>query len=412
MKLELSAKYLGSLKVADTQMEISDTKRLGLRVRVYPKSSRFKETRIVWMYEKRIKGGPKRKHTFGTWPELSLSDARSMALEIELEAAQGVDRIELHRQQKLKDEAARASLTSVREVIETYEKLHLSGLRTREERKRQLVQSLEKHLDKSIADLTRKDLQTAIDAKANSGRKAYANRIRAALVAFAKWAWVRGYLENNIGDGIAKATKEAIRERVLSVNEVQQIWKVTFELEDFWGPLIRLLLLTGQRRGEILELKWSEVHLEKAQIVKAGSQTKNGKPHTTHLSEPALQELSTLHENRTNSDWVFTTTETTPVSGIGKVKRRLDKLLGDEFEPWRLHDIRTGFASALAETGEPETIVDRILNHSASGSAPSTVARVYNQAEPLPQRARALDKWANLITGQLSDVVELHEYKT
>ena len=60
--------------------------------------------------------------------------------------------------------------------------------------------------------------------------------------------------------------------------------------------------------------------------------------------------------------------------------------LGEDFPPWRFHDIRTGFATALAEAGEPETIVDRILNHVASGSAPSAVARVYNQAEQLPQR--------------------------
>lgn len=409
MKIELSDRYLRNLKEPDSErVEISDTKRVGLRIRLYPKSSRTKKPRYVWMYEKRIKGGAKRKHTFGTWPATSLSEARSMALEIELEAAKGIDRIELQKQQKLKDEAAKAGLTTVREVIATYDKLHLSGLRTRKERKRQITKSLEKHLNKSIADLTRKDLQVVIDAKAKTGRKPYANRIRAALVAFSKWVWIRGYIEADIGAGIAKATKEIARERVLSIDEVQQIWKTTFELGELWGSLIRLLLLTGQRRGEILELKWSEVDLHKAQIIKPGSQTKNGKPHTTHLSRPALQELNQLDRLKGKSDWVFTTTSTTPVSGIGKVKNRLDNLLGDDFEPWRLHDIRTGFASALAEAGEAETIVDRILNHSASGSAPSTVARVYNQANLLPQRARALDKWADIVTGKTGNVVKLH----
>ena len=82
--------------------------------------------------------------------------------------------------------------------------------------------------------------------------------------------------------------------------------------------------------------------------------------------------------------------------------------MGDEFEAWRLHDIRTAFASALAEAGEAETIVDRILNHSASGSAPSTVARVYNQANQLPQRARVLDKWADIVTGNVGMIFSLH----
>lgn len=409
MKIELTDRYLRNLdQPENTRVEISDTKRPGLRLRLYPKSSRTGKPRFVWMYEKRVKGGQKRKHTLGTWPEISLSEARSTALEIEVEAVKGIDRVAEAKAQRLAEEAAKAGRTSVQTVIETYDELHLSGLRTRDERKRQLLQSLDKHLKKSISDLTRKDIQEAVDAKANSGRKAYANRIRAALVAFAKWAWVRGYIEIDIGAGIAKATKEAARERVLSVSEVREIWKATSQTGDLWGPLFRLLLLTGQRRGEILELRWDEVDIEKAQIIKPGSRTKNGKPHTTHLSPPALDEIKQLREHAGEVPFVFTTTGSTPVSGIGKAKRRLDMLLGKDFQPWRIHDIRTAFASALAEAGEPETIVDRILNHSASGSAPSTVARVYNQANQLPHRARALDKWADIVIGKVGSVVRLH----
>lgn len=409
MKIELSDRYLKSLMKPDmVRMDISDTKRTGLRVRVYPKSSKAKNGRIVWMYEKRIKGGPKRKHTFGTWPEISLSEARQLALEIELEANRGIDRVELNKQQQLIDEAAKVGLTTVSEVITAYDRLHLSTIKTRDERNRQLKQSLEKHLNKSISDLTRKDLQEAIDAKANAGRKPYANRIRAALVAFSKWAWVRGYINNDIGAGIAKATKETARERVPSVSEIQAIWKASYQMGELWGPIFRLLLLTGQRRGEILELKWDEIDFDKEQIVKSGERTKNGKPHTTHLASPALIELKKLARSMGNSEFVFSTTGTTPASGIGKAKERIDRFLGDDFEAWRIHDIRTGLASALAEAGEAENIVDRILNHSASGSAPSTVARVYNQANLLPQRARALDRWADMVIGKTSNVVKLH----
>ena len=95
------------------------------------------------------------------------------------------------------------------------------------------------------------------------------------------------------------------------------------------------------------------------------------------------------------------------MSGISNAKKRLDRLLGEDFESWRLHDIRTAMATALAEAGEPETIVDRILNHVASGSAPSAVARVYNQAEQLPQRANALDRWADMVTGKTGEVVRI-----
>lgn len=407
MKIGLTELYLRNLKAPDTgRIEISDAKRPGLRFRLSASG------RAVWMFEKRIKGGPKRKHTLGSWPKpVSLSNARSQALELEAEATRGIDRVALVAARQLAEESAQASLTTVDDVIAIYDNLHLANLRTRDERNRQLRQSLSKHLNNSIAELTRKDIQSAVDAKAKSGRKAYANRIRAALVAFSKWAWVRGYLTEDIGAGIAKATKESARERVLSISEIQEIWDAAFSMGDLWGPILRLMLLTCQRRGEIFNLRWDEIDLKKRRITIPGSRTKNGKPHITHLSQPALVELQTLIKIRTNTELVFTTTGTTPVSGIGKAKARLDGLLNEAFEPWRLHDIRTGFATAMVEAGVPETIADRILNHSASGSAPSTVARIYNQAEQLPQRALTLEKWAAMVIGDQTNVVSIHGWQ-
>ena len=170
---------------------------------------------------------------------------------------------------------------------------------------------------------------------------------------------------------------------------------------------MRLLILTAQRRGDVLGLDWSEVNFDQSRIELAGSRTKNGKPHITHLSEPAMSELRALSAGQ-RTGLVFTTTGTTAASGVSKAKRRLDALLGEDFEHWTLHDLRTAFATAMAEAGEPETVVDRILNHVASGSAPSAVARVYNRAEQLPQRAKALDRWAEMVTQETAKVVALH----
>lgn len=400
MKVNLTDRYLRNLKSpSEGRLEISDTKRRGLRIRVSAHGG------YVWMYEKRVKGGPKRKHTLGSWPALSLGDARETALEIEAEARRGIDRVAIENDRRLKAEAAKASLSSVQQVIDTYAELHLSQLRTGIERKRQIESALSCKLNHAITSLTHNDLQAAIDEKLLAGRKVYANRIRAALLAFVNWAWMRGYLPEHIGLRIAKPTKEHARERVLSIEEVQAVFRCAGDLGEPWGPLVRLLLLTGQRRGEIVGLKWSELDLDAARITKAGTRTKNNRGHVTHLSPPAIELLRHLEQNK--SDLVFTTNGKTPVSGISRVKKRLDKLLGEEFEPWRFHDIRTAMATALAESGEPEAIVDRILNHAASGSAPSAVARVYNQAEQLPQRAKALDKWAAMVVGRSADIVKV-----
>lgn len=406
MKRELTDRYLKSLVPPEAgRIEVSDTKRPGLRFRL------SNSGRAVWMFEKRIKGGPKRKHTLGSWPEpVSLSEARAMALELEAEAAKGIDRIAEAEEKRLLSEAARAEILTVQEAIETYFDLHLASLRTGQERRRQIETALHEHAGRKVTELNRAILQQAVDAKARAGRLVYANRIRAALKAFSKWCWNRGYIPEDVGSGIGSAAREKPRERVLSLTEIRAIWAATFDMGALWGPFFRLLLLTAQRRGEILALKLSEISIEKAQIVKPGSTTKNGKTHTTHLSAPALEEISAICDRLsdcTPSTLLFTTTGVTPVSGISRAKARLDRLLGADFEPWRIHDIRTAFATSMAEAGVSEAVADRVLNHSASGSAPSAVARVYNQSELLPQRARALDKWAALVIGESSNVVRL-----
>ena len=403
MKRELDDRFLKSLKPPEAgRLEISDTRCIGLRFRL---SAHGKAT---WIYEKRIRGGKKRKFPLGTWPKpTTLSKARETAFEILVEANKGIDRIEVAEREQQRLKAEQASLTTVGEAIESYADLHLSTIRTGSERKRQLLNTLADHLDVSIGSLTRKDLQEAVDQKAREGRKPYANRIRAALVAFANWCFVRGYIKEPIGAGVAKATRERARDRVLSLAEVRQIWSATWDMGEIWGPFFRLLILTGQRRGEISGLRWSEVHFQERAIIKPGSRTKNGKPHTTHLADAAFKEMEVLSSASDSDEWVFSFDGMRPVANASHAKQRLEKLLPDNIEHWRMHDLRTAQATALAGAGVPEGVVDRIQNHSASGSAPSAVARVYQQADLLPQRAAALDRWAEMVTQELSKVVPI-----
>lgn len=426
MKKELTNGFLSKLKQPESgRVEISDTKRAGLRLRVYP-------SRAVWMYEKRVKGGAKRKHTFGvycTWSGagkreeglIGLSDARALALEIEAEAARGFDRVLEAQEARLEKERAAARIQTVQEVVDLYSDLKLNTLKTGGERKRQLELALDKYLSEPFPSLTRSILQKAIDDKAKEGRLIMANRIRAALKAMTRWAWRREYIDQDPGSRLERATKERIRDRVLSLDEVREIWTKSFDMGDLWGPIIRLLILTVQRRGSIGGLEVSELDLPNGRFKKAVSQEKNDRGHTTHLSPPALAEvravIARLEQNRAENgkvqkkrkrgrppatsatpEYLFTTTGRTPVSGWSDMKERLDELLGDNFEPWRLHDFRTAFATHMAERGISESVVDRVLNHVATASKASAVARVYNQAELLAERAIALDKWAELIT--------------
>lgn len=373
------------------------------------------------MYEKRVKGGPKRKHTLGTyctWSDtgqrlpiqLALSEARQRALEIELEAGLGVDRVEDARAAKIDRERAAALLVTVEALIDIYAELKLQNLKTGDERSRELKKALRNYLNRNPQELSKADLQAIIDERALAGRLVYANRIRSYLRAFTAWAARRDYLEEDIGFALEGTGPEVARDRVLSLDEVREIYKATSALNELWGPMLRLLVLTGQRRGEISTLRWAHVDLAARRIALPGSLTKNGRPHITHLSQPAHDELSVLWEQGTKGEFVFTTTGVTPSSGISKAKRHLDRELGNRVGKWRLHDLRRSMATALAEAGVPEGVVDRIQNHSASGSAPSAVARVYQQSDLLPQRAAALDRWADMVTDRPAELLSIGDY--
>lgn len=158
---------------------------------------------------------------------------------------------------------------------------------------------------------------------------------------------------------------------------------------------------------------------------------KNGRAHIVHLCDAALAELVNLknlqlacaeecsmmsQEKLAGSTFVFSTTGRTAASGVSKAKGRLDSELrvqrgkngnAEAFEPWVLHDLRRSQATALAEAGFDEGVVDRIQNHVAGGSRASAVAAVYNKAQKLPERARALNAWGEMVLGRWGDVVSV-----
>jgi len=385
-RVRLTDRSVAALKARQKRYDVSDSVRVGLRVRVSPAGNK------TWMFEKRIRGGQLRSHTLGRFPVISLSEAREKAIILEKEAMEGKDR-----------KAEVVGQQTVAAVLDIYEQLHLANLRTGAERRKQLNTALAAYMDTPIAKLERRNLQSFIDKVAASGSLIYANRYKSALSAFAGFVWKRSYTEQNIGAGLANALRERPRDRVLSLDEIRAIYDASEFLSPLWRPCIRLLILTAQRRSDIAGLRFSEINMDRRQIDLPAERTKSARAHIVHLSAPALELVENLKRQH---DLLFTTTGITPASGFSKVKTQLDEMLPD-LEPWRFHDFRTAFAIAMADAGESESVVDRVLNHAASGSAASAVARVYNHSKQLPQRAAVLDHWGALVTQHSADVVRI-----
>ena len=180
---------------------------------------------------------------------------------------------------------------------------------------------------------------------------------------------------------------------MLDPQELRAIWEGAGQMDYPFGPMIKLLTLTGQRLGEVAKAPWSEFDLDKAVWNLSGSRTKNGRAHVVHLSPSAIEIICHLPKID-GSDWLFTTTGTTPISGFSKAKKRLDDLSGTT--DWTFHDLRRSFATHITEAlGCSPVIVDRVLNH-VSGSVKG-VAAIYQRGEYLEERKRTLDTWDNFL---------------
>ena len=231
------------------------------------------------------------------------------------------------------------------------------------------------------------------------------NRFRSNLSAFFTWAVAQGFLETNPVEGTAKAAENGPRERVLTPAELTEVW-AALSTDDF-SNIVRLLILTGQRREEIGGLRWTEVDFERGLIVLPPERTKNKRLHELPLSSQAQAIL----ERRKASGVVARFANTSPVfgegpngfNGWGYSKARLDERLAAQrkkggakpMPDWTLHDLRRTAATMMAELGVLPHIIEAILNH-VSGHK-SGIAGVYNRATYAEEMREALCGWATYV---------------
>jgi integrase len=212
------------------------------------------------------------------------------------------------------------------------------------------------------------------------------NRLRSSLSSFFAWAIQEGLAETNPVQGTGKADGENSRDRVLSQDELHKLWRNLGE--DKFSDIVRLLLLTGQRRGEISALAWSEVDLGKGMIILPPARTKNKHQHELPLSRQALAIIE-RQPRRNSSEFLFSDKQGYKDWDTGKTK--LDERI--RIAPWRLHDLRRTCATNLGELGIQPHHIEAILNH-YSGHR-SGVAGVYQRAKYADEMRSALQRWAD-----------------
>src|SRR5262249_1435847 len=138
----------------------------------------------------------------------------------------------------------------------------------------------------SLAQIDRRKIAVLLGEIEDASGAVSRNRARSALSAFFAWAITEGLLDANPVVGTAKASENGSRERVLTRDELRKLLHALGD--DPFSDIVRLLLLTGQRRTEMGGLVWSEVGLARKLIVLPPERTKNGRQHELPLSRQAL----------------------------------------------------------------------------------------------------------------------------
>lgn len=241
-----------------------------------------------------------------------------------------------------------------------------------------------------IKDITKQHINDLIDAKLANGAPFQAASMLMVLRIFFKWAVERDLIDNNPTAKIRSIATPVSRDRVLTDPEIVDFWNACDNIGWPFRQLHQLLLLTGQRLGEVAGMRWSELDLENATWTIPRERAKNNHQHTIPLSGLAMHIIASL-PRIAKSDFVFTMKGDKPVTGFGIAKMRLDKFC--DIDGWRVHDLRRTAATGMARLRVPPHIVERILNHRKG--IVSGVAEIYNRYEYADECSIALNKWAD-----------------
>ncbi len=328
--------------------------------------------------------GKRYRRKIGRYPDVSLRKARSLA---------GAKRLEIEESKKEKINFLET--TDVRTFGELLDRFYEEQIERDYKRPRQIRLYIDNRIPDDIKKLEiceltpheslrfRSGIQSWLTGYARTSGKVGANRLLSILKQATRYGDAAGKI---LGDPLAPLTKKQVggredpRQRVLSDAEIKALWNT----ESVHTPLMRFLLLTGQRIGEAQQALHTDISGNRWVIPAENS--KNGKEHWVPIV-PAIQEI--IDDNPGDGDNVFGYRSTTGVQAW--LRRWLKK---QKVEPrYTPHDLRRTMSTRMNSLGVEPYVVEKMLNHSMSG-----VMAVYNHAEYEEQRIAAAKLWAGHVS--------------
>lgn len=379
------AKILAIRRPSEGQIEVRDQSVPGLRIRVGVTGSR------TFVLRKHVVGRY-RNITLGRFSErFGLAEARKKARQLLSDIEMGADPVAaLPLRQKT------APVLTVRALFPHYLKAK-AARRTIGEVER----VFKRHIlpvfgDRAAEQIRRSEITRFIDEIAEN-TPVMARNALAYFSSFYGWAMPRlDNLDANPCRDAGRPPAPKARERVLSEKEVGALWRVLDREEQPFGPAIKLLLLTGQRRNEVFDASRVEFDLDAMLWTIPGERAKNGSTHLVPLSPTALviiRELLAIDKSDkllpARGNW-----DASPSGfskAVGRIRAALEVELGGAVSHWTLHDLRRTVATGLQRLGIRLEVTEAVLNH-LSGSR-SGIVGVYQRHNYFDEKAVALAAW-------------------
>jgi integrase len=357
--------------------EIPDGLLVGLRLTVQPSGGKS------WCARTRVAGRPV-KITLGSFPAVSLRDARGLGREALMKAKIGISVTTEKRDRQRAAETAVGN--TFKAIAEEYLRWEGGKLRTMDQRHGVLDRSVYPVLGSMPIEAVRRvDVVRMLDKTADERGTRAADMALAVVRRICNWHSARSDFRSPIVRSMARHEAKP-RARILTDDELRAVWTAAGDAGTF-GLLVRFLLLTGARRNEASQMQWREI--AGTDWTLPASRNKGKVDLIRPLSSAALGLLVGVPRFEA-CDFTFTVTGAGAIRDLSKPKTRLDEASG--VSGWRLHDLRRTARSLLSRAGVPSDHGERCLGHVIGG-----VRGVYDRYQFHSEKKHAFGALAALI---------------
>jgi integrase len=361
---------VSALKPKQKHYTLPDPGCVGHYVRVNPTGNKS------YLAVTRDPSGKQRWVTVGNADHLSIEDARKRAREIIISIKDGKDHtgpetFEVVAKEWLKrhcEAQAFVSTTVLRRQLELHVFPSWSG--------------------RDFTFIKRSEIAALLDKITDSAGDMAADKVLAILSGICRWYASRHDDYNSpIVRGMRRIKpQERARERVLTDDEIRLIWS---KCEGTFGDIVKLLLLTGQRRDKVVSMRWDDIS-DDVWSIPNGNKRQKGTGGDLVLPKMALDILHS--RKRGSSPYVFPgSMGHSYFKNYGRGKIALDEATG-ELPHWQLHDLRRTARSLMSRAAVRDDHAERVLGHAIGG-----VKGVYDRHKYYEQKREALRMLAGLI---------------